>query len=436
MNIRALRKAYQAIELLAFLRVIAQSRTYQDHVRMLTLPRLFGFHHSLSPPWRRSWIVSTYPLLLNTNLFCSASPESTTNLRSSGDFELNLGTLSSTGKNIVLSLFMSLYTFFSPSPTLLCGPDSLALWFPHVKYYVSWGLHFWMIPRNGPFLSRFFLFGARCFLRISRCVPLTRSMPSFQLSVEQTSSDRNLEIQFVLFPSVKQLILQHSLFSTLCWVPLQHHSVGIGNFGHVCITIQFCNYDIREGFQKLDDGFLHLAPNLQGILILFAGLSPPLFEVCTSFLAFDFDAGEYGCSFNCWSLYRCPDAGARRELLALLLWPWNSQRSPDAQVWRKTTRLSFWTWSVCFPLKTFSFFPLNEGFIFLMALWNNSSLHHFWILNFLFLKVWSMCNFAHILSLWQASSPPMRIRSWLYNDNTVWSWDEIIWLQRCKLVNC
>ena len=37
-DIRAPCKAYQAIELLAFLRVIAQSRIGLDHVRILVLP--------------------------------------------------------------------------------------------------------------------------------------------------------------------------------------------------------------------------------------------------------------------------------------------------------------------------------------------------------------------------------------------------------------
>ena len=78
-----------------------------------------------------------------------------------------------------------------------------------------------------------------------------------------------------------------------------------------------------EGCQKLHDGFFNFARNLNGILILFAGLSPRLFEVCTSlfafdfaFFAFDFDAREDDCPFDCCAPYRSPDTGARRELPA------------------------------------------------------------------------------------------------------------------------
>ena len=54
MNIRVLCKAYQAIELPAFLRVIAQSRIGQDRERILVLPHLFAlpigrYHRSGGP---------------------------------------------------------------------------------------------------------------------------------------------------------------------------------------------------------------------------------------------------------------------------------------------------------------------------------------------------------------------------------------------------
>ena len=72
LNIGGLNKAYQAIELLAFPPVISPSRINQTREHILVLPRLLGLPHFQSPPWWGSWIASTYPFLLTSNLSCSA----------------------------------------------------------------------------------------------------------------------------------------------------------------------------------------------------------------------------------------------------------------------------------------------------------------------------------------------------------------------------
>ena len=66
---------------------------------------------------------------------CIDAPESTTNSRSSGVFEVGAGiALTSQGeKNVVLSEFLSLQ-LFSPSPMLLCGRILLGARSPFPKF--------------------------------------------------------------------------------------------------------------------------------------------------------------------------------------------------------------------------------------------------------------------------------------------------------------
>ena len=94
--IRVLRKVFQAIDLQACNRVFAPSRRDQDRERILVLPRLFALHRWPLPPLWGSWISAGSPsisselksVLLSTYI---DAPESTTNSRSCGDFEVGDG---------------------------------------------------------------------------------------------------------------------------------------------------------------------------------------------------------------------------------------------------------------------------------------------------------------------------------------------------------
>ena len=73
------------------LRAIAQSRRDEDRVDILVLPRSSALHHWPLPPLWGHWIsaVSTSSELKSFLLsMCIDAPESTTNSRSSGDFEV------------------------------------------------------------------------------------------------------------------------------------------------------------------------------------------------------------------------------------------------------------------------------------------------------------------------------------------------------------
>ena len=98
------------IELQAYLRVVALSRTCQDPGRKLVLPRLFallpvaittivGFVDL------RKVSISSEPKSLLLSM-CIDAPESTTNSRSSKGFETGAGVAS-----VALSVFLSLLTF-------------------------------------------------------------------------------------------------------------------------------------------------------------------------------------------------------------------------------------------------------------------------------------------------------------------------------------
>ena len=103
----------------------------------------------------------------------------------------------------------------------------------------SWGSRLWMVPPDGPFLSRIIiLHGARCLWRIWWRDPI---------AVEQIFSAGNLEkhnpIEYTC--SVKQLIRLHHPSLPLCWAsPPQH--VENGTFCHNCILFLTCNSDTRE----------------------------------------------------------------------------------------------------------------------------------------------------------------------------------------------
>ena len=117
--------------------------------------------------------------------------------------------------------------------------------------------------------------------------------------------------------------------------------------------------------------------------------------------------------------------GARRELPASPSSPWDSQRLPEPRVWRKLQDFPFEQYPFAFHwkhsptlLSTKDLFPLWP---FVTAPLSTIS---FWTLTLMFLRVWSICNFTHILGVWQSGSPPHLISPWLYGANKVGSWVE------------
>ena len=91
-NIRGLRRVFPVIEQQAFLRVIALSRTDLDRERILVPPRWFALLHWPFPLLRGVWISAEFPVHLGFILFlfsmCTDAPDSATNSRSSGLFEV------------------------------------------------------------------------------------------------------------------------------------------------------------------------------------------------------------------------------------------------------------------------------------------------------------------------------------------------------------
>ena len=85
--IRVLRRAFQVTEMQAYHRVFAPSRRDQDRERILVLPRLLALPQWPLPPLWCSWISASElkSFLLN---MCIDAPESTTNSRSSRNFEV------------------------------------------------------------------------------------------------------------------------------------------------------------------------------------------------------------------------------------------------------------------------------------------------------------------------------------------------------------
>ena len=108
----------------------------------------------------------------------------------------------------------------------------------------SWSAHFWIIPRDGPFLSRILIWCQVPLENLTACL-----FPIFQVHVEQIFSDKNLEIHnpIVWTPSIKQLIFLYHLSLTSCWALLLPQRVGSGTCRHVHIHFQTCNSDTREG---------------------------------------------------------------------------------------------------------------------------------------------------------------------------------------------
>ena len=84
---RALSKVDEAIELLAFYRVIALLRTDRDHDQKLVRTRLFALLPGRGKSHMGFWTFSKYPLYLSSILLaqalCIEAPESMTNIRSS-----------------------------------------------------------------------------------------------------------------------------------------------------------------------------------------------------------------------------------------------------------------------------------------------------------------------------------------------------------------
>ena len=101
MNIRVLSKAYQAIELLAFLCVIALLRTDRDPEQKRVLPRLFAL--PVRGHYRRR-VLNLRKVSISSELksfllsMCIEAPESTTNMRSSVFLETSTGAFIFTGE--------------------------------------------------------------------------------------------------------------------------------------------------------------------------------------------------------------------------------------------------------------------------------------------------------------------------------------------------
>ena len=87
MNTRVLSKVDEAIELLAFYRVIALLRTDRDHEQKLVRTRLFVLLPGRGKSHMVFWTFSKYPSYLSSILLaqalCIEAPESMTNIRSS-----------------------------------------------------------------------------------------------------------------------------------------------------------------------------------------------------------------------------------------------------------------------------------------------------------------------------------------------------------------
>ena len=163
---RGLRKACPAIGLLAFPPVIARLRTDWDCERTLVPLRGFAPPRLQSTLLSRFWSFLLCPSLLSLILFCSSCASmllnQLRNSRSSGLVEVGAGIPFSIGvQNVALSEFLSLLIFFAKSHAALrahlswcevspCDPS------PNfgTQGLRSWGAHFWIIPRDGPFLSR------------------------------------------------------------------------------------------------------------------------------------------------------------------------------------------------------------------------------------------------------------------------------------------
>ena len=151
-SIRGLRRVFQVTELQACHRVFAPSRRDQDRERILVY-FLVCLHFSIGRYHRcgSSWISAEFPIHLISNPFllsmCIDAPESTTNSRSSGDFEVGAGVaLDSIGSSKMKfhplqPVFLSLSRHFSPSPMVPCGRILLAARFRLVSSPQGLGAH-------------------------------------------------------------------------------------------------------------------------------------------------------------------------------------------------------------------------------------------------------------------------------------------------------
>ena len=183
-----------------------------------------------------------------------------------------------------------------------------------------------------PFFLEFLCCG-KCTVRIDPC-------DCFLLSEEQISLDENPEIRnsFVAVPSSRQLILSHFLSSTSCWASPQH--VGNSHFCPVCILFLRCSSDTREDACNNTTDWCNFSIDMG-----FYSFCQPTFS---SFFDrwFGFVLSVFGCLRTCCR---------RRRLSFLSLIASVSRRG----IMTETAEVLLGAWSICFPLKTFSHFPLN-----------------------------------------------------------------------------
>ena len=171
-NIRGICRVFQAIEQLAFLRLIAQSRMNLDRERILVLPRLDALPHWLVSTKWGSWIFVNVSHSSEHNSFllimCIDAPESTANSRSCWTFRSGCRHYPCLNRNIKRSLvrILELVNICSPNPVLLCGRIFLGARSPFADLSPKfWSarttlMKFTLLDNSwvdGPFLSRIFV---------------------------------------------------------------------------------------------------------------------------------------------------------------------------------------------------------------------------------------------------------------------------------------
>ena len=204
-------KKKEAIEPLAFHRVIALLRTDRNHEQKLVLTRLLALSPSRSVPTWGLWTFSAkYPFYLNIKLSCSA----------------------------VFICSEQIPRYFAVTICLSRGFLKCSFLKTGREGFRSWGSPLWIMPPNCPFLSPI-LVSYQMHPENFWCVPPKRSIPILQLSVEKNSLDLSLEkhnLGRLFFLSQQQLCLEYLLFSTPRWGYFSSSMPKKGNECHKCTS--------------------------------------------------------------------------------------------------------------------------------------------------------------------------------------------------------
>ena len=211
----------------------------------------------------------------------------------------------------------------------------------------SWGAHFWITPRDGPFLSRIIIWCA---------VPLENLTACFVLNFP---GSRRIDFLGLKFWDTQPNCIDSFNIATDPFAPpffdflFGFPSASTCRKWHLSPCTQpYSDLQFRHtgGCQNPHDGFLQNV-NRHGISYLSFELSYLLPDPCE-----DFCSSPSVCYAFEW------DAGEDDRLFRLLT--------------SETTKVSFGTLSMCLPLKTLSHFPLNVGFVSSLTLRNWSSFHN------------------------------------------------------------